>query len=102
MPPRSSLIFGMTVAIANASNATRVIMSTRPSVNARRPGAHTPSRAPASSVCTQHLGARLRAHDPPGLGAAYGGPAPLAAEEIIVGALDNPSRTHRESSQFAE
>ena len=55
----------MTVAIANASNPTRVIMSTRPSVSARRPGAHTPSRAPASSVCTATSGAPALRHDPP-------------------------------------
>src|SRR5262245_40532507 len=47
-PPRSSATTGMTVAMASASNATSVMVRTRPAVRRRRAGAHTPSPAGAA------------------------------------------------------
>ena len=44
----SSATTGITVEIASASKATRVIVSTSPSVKRRRSGAHTPSPRPSS------------------------------------------------------
>src|SRR5262245_18340996 len=48
-PPRSSATTGITVAMANDSNATSVIVSTRATVRRRRAGAHTPSSTARSS-----------------------------------------------------
>jgi len=47
-PPRSRATTGMTVTTASASDATKVMVRTRPAVSARRCGAHRPGTRPSS------------------------------------------------------
>src|SRR5689334_19203991 len=49
-PPRSLATTGITVTTASASEATKVIVSTRPVVSARRCGAHSPPPTPVLSA----------------------------------------------------
>src|SRR4051794_27562481 len=53
MPPRSSATTGITVTTASASDATKMIVITRPSVSDRRSGAHRPSARSAIGVGDQ-------------------------------------------------
>src|SRR4051794_34834330 len=58
MSPSSRATFGMIVPTASASNATSVIVRTRPSVSARRPGDQTPSWA-ARRAAVETCGSRV-------------------------------------------
>ncbi len=50
-PPRSRATTGITVTTASASDATKVIVRTRPAVSARRCGAHSPRARPSLIGC---------------------------------------------------
>ena len=59
-PPRSLATTGITVTTASASDATKVIVRTRPTVSARRCGAHSPGTWPSPIGCQRCLVSRLR------------------------------------------
>src|SRR3954452_25052418 len=50
IPPRSSATTGITVTTARASDATKVIVMTKPAVSERRAGAHRPSARSANGI----------------------------------------------------
>jgi len=69
-PPRSRATTGMTVTTASASDATKVIVRTRPVVSARRCGAHKPGTRPSPPG---PIGSPLRPAAPPSLSAVRPG-----------------------------
>ena len=100
-PPRSSATTGITVEMASASKATRVIVMTSPSVRRRRDGTHRPSGPPsvgAAGARTEGSSRVTACMLPPG--------SPSAAERIGLACcrahgVEAPERPHATSSTSA-